>query len=92
MIAFIFVSLTAMNVSDCKAVPVFRRSSGDNPAACSDRGIRIVAGIIANGTVVISANPDLVRRWQTGAVLNTPDPSTFYTPGPRGYTDYPTLT
>ena len=23
--------------------------------------------------------------------LNAPDPATFYTPGPRGYTDYPTL-
>ncbi|HEX2791132.1 MAG TPA: alkene reductase [Steroidobacteraceae bacterium] len=39
----------------------------------------------------ILANPDLVRRWQTGAALNTPDPSTFYTPGPKGYTDYPAL-
>jgi N-ethylmaleimide reductase len=37
------------------------------------------------------ANPDLLRRWQTGAALNTPDPSTFYTPGPKGYTDYPAL-
>ena len=37
------------------------------------------------------ANPDLVRRWQTGAPLNAPDPNTFYTPGPKGYTDYPAL-
>jgi N-ethylmaleimide reductase len=34
------------------------------------------------------ANPDLVKRLQTGAELNQPDPSTFYTPGPKGYTDY----
>jgi N-ethylmaleimide reductase len=40
----------------------------------------------------ILANPDLLRRWQTGAALNTPDQTTFYTPGPKGYTDYPTLT
>jgi N-ethylmaleimide reductase len=39
----------------------------------------------------ILANPDLVKRWETGAALNTPDISTFYTPGPNGYTDYPTL-
>jgi len=39
----------------------------------------------------ILANPDLVRRWQTGAALNAPDPTTFYTPGPKGYTDYPAL-
>ena len=39
----------------------------------------------------ILANPDLIKRWDTGAELNAPDPSTFYTPGPKGYTDYPTL-
>jgi len=37
------------------------------------------------------ANPDLITRWKTGAALNAPDMSTFYTPGPKGYTDYPTL-
>jgi N-ethylmaleimide reductase len=37
------------------------------------------------------ANPDLIERWKTGAPTNVPDPSTFYTPGPKGYTDYPTL-
>ena len=34
------------------------------------------------------ANPDLVERWKTGAPVNAPDMSTFYTPGPKGYTDY----
>jgi N-ethylmaleimide reductase len=37
------------------------------------------------------ANPDLVTRWKTGAAENEPDPATFYTPGPEGYTDYPLL-
>lgn len=37
------------------------------------------------------ANPDLVERWKSGAPLNTPDMDTFYTPGPKGYTDYPFL-
>lgn len=37
------------------------------------------------------ANPDLVRRMQTDAPLNAPDMSTFYTPGPKGFTDYPAL-
>lgn len=37
------------------------------------------------------ANPDLVERWRSGAPLNAPDMTTFYTPGPRGYTDYPAL-
>ena len=35
------------------------------------------------------ANPDLVERMQAGLALNAPDLSTFYTPGAKGYTDYP---
>ena len=38
------------------------------------------------------ANPDLLARWQAGAAVNAPDFSTFYTPGPKGYTDYPAFT
>ena len=37
------------------------------------------------------ANPDLVARMRTGAPLNAPDPASLYTPGPKGYTDYPAL-
>jgi len=37
------------------------------------------------------ANPDLVERLKLNAKLNTPDMATFYVPGPKGYTDYPTL-
>jgi len=39
----------------------------------------------------VLANPDLLKRWQTNAPLNTPDTGTFYTPGPKGYTDYTSL-
>jgi N-ethylmaleimide reductase len=35
------------------------------------------------------ANPDLVARWRAGAAVNAPDIATFYTLGPKGYTDYP---
>lgn len=49
------------------------------------------ADAIAFGQPII-ANPDFVARVQRGAELNEPDPSTFYTPGPKGYLDYPTLT
>lgn len=48
------------------------------------------ADLIAVGRPFL-ANPDLPRRWQTGAPLNTPDHNTFYTPGEQGYTDYPAL-
>jgi N-ethylmaleimide reductase len=37
------------------------------------------------------ANPDLVARMQKGAALNAPDMSTLYTPGAKGYTDYPSV-
>lgn len=37
------------------------------------------------------ANPDLVERMQKDAPLAPPDMGSFYTPGPKGYTDYPTL-
>jgi len=35
------------------------------------------------------ANPDLIERMKAGLPLNAPDASTFYTPGAKGYTDYP---
>ena len=37
------------------------------------------------------ANPDLPARIAASAPLNPPDPATFYSPGPAGYTDYPAL-
>ncbi|MDR5856810.1 alkene reductase [Caballeronia sp. LZ062] len=37
------------------------------------------------------ANPDLVRRFEVDAPLNSPDTATFYSAGPKGYTDYPLL-
>jgi N-ethylmaleimide reductase len=37
------------------------------------------------------ANPDLVDRFRSGAPLNPPDFSTLYTPGAKGYIDYPAL-
>ena len=48
------------------------------------------ADLITVGRPIL-ANPDLVERWKSGAALNAPDPTTFYTPGPKGYTDYPVL-
>ena len=45
---------------------------------------------VAFGTSFL-ANPDLPARIQAGAALNAPDASTFYTPGAKGYTDYPTM-
>ena len=48
------------------------------------------ADAIVYGSLFV-ANPDLVTRFEQDAELNVPDASTFYVPGPKGYTDYPTL-
>lgn len=37
------------------------------------------------------ANPDLPERYRLSAILNEPDPETFYGGDHRGYTDYPAL-
>ncbi len=48
------------------------------------------ADLISFGVDFI-ANPDLVKRFAIGAKLNDADPNTFYTPGKKGYTDYPCI-
>ncbi|RJG06922.1 alkene reductase [Noviherbaspirillum cavernae] len=48
------------------------------------------ADAVAFGKLFI-ANPDLPRRFQVNAPLNTPNSATFYHPSPEGYIDYPTL-
>ena len=59
-----------------------------------DSGAKLLAedgaDAIVYGTKFL-ANPDLPERFAKNAVLNKPDESTFYTPGEKGYTDYPTL-
>lgn len=51
--------------------------------------------IIDNKTDLVSfgrpfiANPDLIYRFENDLALNEPDNDTFYTPGEKGYTDYP---
>lgn len=37
------------------------------------------------------ANPDLPERLRKRAALSEPDATTFYSPGAKGYTDYPAL-
>ena len=49
------------------------------------------ADLVAFGRAFL-ANPDLVERLEKGLPLAAPDFATFYTPGPKGYTDYPART
>jgi N-ethylmaleimide reductase len=77
---------TLRSVSNCALILSGRytreRAEADLSAGNGD--------LIAVGKQLL-ANPDLPKRWQTGARLNAWDMSTFYTPGSKGYTDYPAL-
>lgn len=46
------------------------------------------ADLVAFGRAFL-ANPDLIARLRNNLPLNPPDMATLYTPGPKGYTDYP---
>lgn len=48
------------------------------------------ADLVAFG-VPFLANPDLMERFRRGAAMNPPDFATLYSPGVKGYLDYPTL-
>ena len=48
------------------------------------------ADLVAFGRPFL-ANPDLVERMKADAPMNPPDMDTLYTPGAKGYTDYPTM-
>ena len=62
----------------------FTQSTGSQVLAAGE------ADAVAFG-VPFLANPDLPERFRRNAPLNPPDQTTFYAPGPKGYTDYPFL-
>ena len=61
---------------------------GYTPAEAAQTVADGTAAAIVFGHHFIS-NPDLVARVRTGVALVEPDGRTFYSPGARGYTDYP---
>jgi N-ethylmaleimide reductase len=69
---------------------LFILSGGFNKDTAETALVEKRGDLVAFGRPLL-ANPDLVARMQKNAPLNQPDQATFYTPGPKGYTDYPTL-
>lgn len=67
---------------------VFIASGGFDLAKAEAMLVSGGADLVAFGRLAL-ANPDLPARLAHGLALNAPDPSTFYTPGAAGYTDYP---
>ena len=58
--------------------------------ALANQALSADADLVAFGKPYI-ANPDLVARLKAGGPFNTPDKTTFYGGGEKGYTDYPAL-
>jgi 2,4-dienoyl-CoA reductase-like NADH-dependent reductase (Old Yellow Enzyme family) len=76
-------------IRDVFAGPLVLNQDYELDAAEADVGSGL-ADAIAFGRKFI-ANSDLVERLRTRAPLNEDDRRTWYTRGPEGYTDYPTL-
>lgn len=74
--------------------PIYKGNLIINSGFDQEKGNRVIedghADLVAFGKLFIS-NPDLVARFESNSELNEWDQNTFYTPGPKGYTDYPAL-
>ena len=68
---------------------VIANTGYDKPSAEAELSTGI-AQLISFGTLFL-ANPDLPRRFEKDASLNTPDRATMFGGGEQGYTDYPFL-
>ena len=79
-----------MTIARAKYKGVLVGNMGYTPQEAEDAIGEGKLDAVAFGTAFL-ANPDLPLRIQTKAPLNVPDANTFYTPGAKGYTDYPTL-
>lgn len=74
--------------------PIYKGIYFANGGFTRESGEKLLAENSADAIVYgksFLANPDLPERFENDAELNTPDQSTFYTPGEKGYTDYPRL-
>ncbi len=63
--------------------------SGGLTAETAEQALQDGKGELAAFARPYISNPDLVYRLQHGVELQVPDFATFYTPGEKGYTDYP---
>ncbi len=74
--------------------PIYNGTLIINTAFDREKGNRIIdeklADLVAYGKPYIS-NPDLVERFEAKAEIAEWDESSFYTPGSKGFTDYPML-
>jgi len=82
--------LNALKAAIRKVWPGVILVGGSFEQASAERAVKEGVADLAGFGKAFLANPDLAKRFQKGLPLNAPDPSTFFTPGPKGYIDYPT--
>lgn len=74
--------------------PMYKGTLVINAGFDQEKGNKFIleglADAVAYGKPFIS-NPDLPKRFELGADLAPFDQDTFYTPGEKGFTDYPSL-
>ena len=70
------------------AGPVILAGGFDSAASANEALLAKKADLIGFARTFL-ANPNLPEKLRSGAKLTAPDQATFYTPGPKGYTDYP---
>ena len=75
--------------------PLYQGTLIINAGMTEEKGNQLIADgdadLVAFGKLYIS-NPDLVERFAQHVPLAEGDKDTFYTPGPKGYTDYAVAT
>ncbi|MDQ3180860.1 MAG: alkene reductase [Acidobacteriota bacterium] len=93
-LAYLHVSAVGGQGWHAKLRPLFGGVYFANAGLTRETGEKLLTENSADAIVygaLFLANPDLPERFVKSAELNQPDKSTFYTPGEKGYTDYPTL-
>jgi len=74
--------------------PMYKGTLAINAGFDQEKGNKFILEGLADAVVFgkpFISNPDLPKRFELGAELAAWDQDTFYTPGAKGYTDYPSL-
>ena len=93
-LAYLHVLQTAMPDTFKTLRPLYKGMFAAGGGFTLDSGNAMLAAGGADFIVfgkLFTSNPDLPARFAKGAPLTEPDPTTFYSAGPKGYTDFPTL-
>lgn len=97
-LAYLHVMRAFANTVETDVVAMARGAFSGKIIACGGYTGETGAALVASGGAdavafgqAFIANPDLAARIKVGAALNVPHQATFYTPGPKGYVDYPAM-